>query len=732
MSHMELLNTICSHAWQITLLVLGVIVFCKGFTRLRPRLGHLLWCVVLIKCLVPPLVTSPCAPLSWLGKRTEIGHESLERLATVFQGLIPWWSKTVTTSDTKVALQDDVAFQMITLPRTFPNMINASVTKHSNTNWIEPLFWFWSLSIGFAILLCALRYLFFVAWLKRVPSVQMDGIAQMVSPLARQVGLRSDPTIRILDAPLGPAVIGLWNPTILLPRMLIENLHRDHLQILIAHELIHIRRKDLVWAVIQVFAKALWWFHPFVWLACRRMSQECERSCDEETIQRLKCDASTYARCLLEVLEQKHRLHVAPELPGVRPVQITSCRLESIMKMKHGSRAEPKIRNALVLCVILVLALPSAKDGNGQQTEPANITATIDTQQNQPQRKPTQPESFDRTQEPAQEFNDTELVRAYALTDVLEKIVEAKWCSTNHASESLLSWLKVYEVPPPVSVPTTVSPQPAPLALKSVEAQHANAPINNLPRHPIVKHQKEIGHYEWSGENLIVRAPRSVHDQVEQRLQRAREYGFRQVIIRAEILEDRLVPPFPSAESSKDESKYHLEVLNESPEESLKALRLRSPQLIRVSAPRLATMNGERAVCSVGTQIPSIRKMNSDDSFVVPASFEATQIGFSLEATPIIKTDSTLLHLRMTRTELWPTKDANIGKTVSDENQTESFESVVMTNTVETNCNIPVGSTLVMKTTQVHPKNPSQQKILYVLIHCTVFDAEDVKSPVDK
>lgn len=68
--------------------------------------------------------------------------------------------------------------------------------------------------------------------------------------------------ISILDAAVGPAVYGLIRPTILLPAAIALNQPLRELEPLVAHELIHIRRGDLWWALVQTLACCLFWVPP--------------------------------------------------------------------------------------------------------------------------------------------------------------------------------------------------------------------------------------------------------------------------------------------------------------------------------------------------------------------------------------------------------------------------------------------------------------------------------------
>ena len=125
--------------------------------------------------------------------------------------------------------------------------------------------------------------------------------------------------------------------------------------------------------MIQSIASAVGWFHPLVWLASRQVTIESERCCDEETIAFLRCNPVTYARSLLDVLELKHLLRVAPALPGVRPVDITSSRLERIMRLGQGCRSRSPWWILSIALVSAVAVLPGAEYVTAQSPEPKKI-----------------------------------------------------------------------------------------------------------------------------------------------------------------------------------------------------------------------------------------------------------------------------------------------------------------------------------------------------------------------
>jgi hypothetical protein len=125
-------------------------------------------------------------------------------------------------------------------------------------------------------------------------------------------------------------------------------------------EVLHIRRGDLWVGLLQTLAQALWWFHPLVWWVGRLTTREAERCCDEEVLGELKCDPASYARALLDVLDLKSQLKPVPVFPGVRPVDVTSQRLERIMSLRQGCRRRSPWWCWLVAIGAAALTLPGA------------------------------------------------------------------------------------------------------------------------------------------------------------------------------------------------------------------------------------------------------------------------------------------------------------------------------------------------------------------------------------
>lgn len=93
-----------------------------------------------------------------------------------------------------------------------------------------------------------------------------------------------------------PFVLGLCRPRIYLPAQLQE----DEKRYVLAHEKIHIARRDYLIKMVFYAAVCIHWFNPLAWLAFVLMENDMEMSCDEAVLKKLGPDVKKeYSRSLL-------------------------------------------------------------------------------------------------------------------------------------------------------------------------------------------------------------------------------------------------------------------------------------------------------------------------------------------------------------------------------------------------------------------------------------------------
>jgi beta-lactamase regulating signal transducer with metallopeptidase domain len=106
-------------------------------------------------------------------------------------------------------------------------------------------------------------------------------ILAMAARQARRLRLKVVPAIAWCQRAAVPLVVGIVKPVILLPTAIASGLAPDQLESLLAHELAHLKRLDLLVNLVQRLAESLLFFHPAVWYVSRRISIERENCCDD-------------------------------------------------------------------------------------------------------------------------------------------------------------------------------------------------------------------------------------------------------------------------------------------------------------------------------------------------------------------------------------------------------------------------------------------------------------------
>lgn len=96
-------------------------------------------------------------------------------------------------------------------------------------------------------------------------------------------------------------LLGTWgiDPRIVVPRQA-EGWDRGRLEAVLRHELAHVRRHDWLIHTAAECVRALYWFNPLVWIACRMLRRDSEHACDADVI-RSGVDAHVYAAHLVDL-----------------------------------------------------------------------------------------------------------------------------------------------------------------------------------------------------------------------------------------------------------------------------------------------------------------------------------------------------------------------------------------------------------------------------------------------
>ncbi len=110
-----------------------------------------------------------------------------------------------------------------------------------------------------------------------------------------------DRPVRLLRSDLAtmPMTWGTRHPVVLVPAAA-DGWSAERRRVVLLHELAHVARRDCLLQTLAALACALYWVHPGVWYAARRMRAERELACDDRVLA-AGTRARSYAAHLLEV-----------------------------------------------------------------------------------------------------------------------------------------------------------------------------------------------------------------------------------------------------------------------------------------------------------------------------------------------------------------------------------------------------------------------------------------------
>jgi len=165
--------------------------------------------------------------------------------------------------------------------------------------------------------------------------------------------------VRVLesDAVSAPMTCGLFRPVILLPAAA-RSWRPAVLEHVLLHELAHARRRDAWTLLLANIVCCLYWFHPLVWLAARRLRAEAEHACDDSVLN-AGLDAAGYADTLVNVARSLRPpaffSPAATELCGRHQLED---RIMSILAASKNRAAATRATRLIIAACAIALLLP--------------------------------------------------------------------------------------------------------------------------------------------------------------------------------------------------------------------------------------------------------------------------------------------------------------------------------------------------------------------------------------
>jgi Antirepressor regulating drug resistance, predicted signal transduction N-terminal membrane component len=207
-------------------------------------------------------------------------------------------------------------------------------------------------------------------------------IAEMWLEMKDKLKIRKDIEILLCKNIQSPMMTGFFKPVLLLPGL---DFKSSELKIILNHELIHYKRRDIWYKLLLTCANGIHWFNPLVYIMAAISNKDIEMVCDSEMVK--SSDAAfrkEYGETILSAVRKGNLRRAAFSTNFYGGKKTMKERFSNIFDMGK------KRRGIMTLCILLVIVfaasgliacqegIASARNSSGTQV-PGNNTSQPNT-----------------------------------------------------------------------------------------------------------------------------------------------------------------------------------------------------------------------------------------------------------------------------------------------------------------------------------------------------------------
>ena len=148
-----------------------------------------------------------------------------------------------------------------------------------------------------------------------------------------------------------PVTFGVRRPVVLLPARFPE-FDAPMQEAILCHEILHVRRRDWLFAVAEELVRAVFWFHPAIWWLLGEIGLAREQAVDRQVVE-MTNSREEYVDALLAIAGARPRLDLAPAPLFLRKRHLKQ-RVISVLKEVRMSRT--RLISALAAGLAILVA----------------------------------------------------------------------------------------------------------------------------------------------------------------------------------------------------------------------------------------------------------------------------------------------------------------------------------------------------------------------------------------
>ncbi|MCA9291307.1 MAG: hypothetical protein KDA25_09265, partial [Phycisphaerales bacterium] len=199
------------------------------------------------------------------------------------------------------------------------------------------------------------------------------GLDARLAALRTTIGVSRAVGIAVCDRLISPVVVGILRPVILLPTSVLTGCDASQLDMILLHELAHVRRWDNFVNLMQRLVEAVLFFHPAVWLVSAWVRREREHCCDDLVV-RLTSAPEAYASTLASLAAPRR----AAQLDAALAEHPLVTRIRRILNLEDPTMSASRTHLTLLVAAFTVASIALLPTVGRASSKPAEAPSALE------------------------------------------------------------------------------------------------------------------------------------------------------------------------------------------------------------------------------------------------------------------------------------------------------------------------------------------------------------------
>jgi len=128
---------------------------------------------------------------------------------------------------------------------------------------------------------------------------------RLLKDICTKLAISVNVRLAVVKGQSSPSLLGYFKPVIIVPAGMLSHMPLEQIEVILTHELIHLKRNDFLINLFQVIAESLFFFNPFLIIISRQLRYDRELLCDDDVINSYP-NTSTYIKALYNLGQITH------------------------------------------------------------------------------------------------------------------------------------------------------------------------------------------------------------------------------------------------------------------------------------------------------------------------------------------------------------------------------------------------------------------------------------------